>query len=194
MATNDPYTTKAIIKARLNITGSTYDDAIDGTILSASRQIDNWCGQSFAQSASEARYYTGRFDDTLTIDPLVSVSEIKSDSTGNGTYATTWDAADYVLLPRNASGQSRPYTEIRVAWGHSLAFPLFGESVKVTGVFGWPAVPAPIVEACNLQASRLWARTKSPDGLAGTGDFAAPIVNLDPDVKLLIAPYRVMVV
>jgi hypothetical protein len=64
--------------------------------------------------------------------------------------------------------------------------------VKVTAVFGWPAVPIAITQATIIQASRIYKRLESPLGVAGFGDLGAISVtrDLDPDVAQLVAPYR----
>jgi len=64
--------------------------------------------------------------------------------------------------------------------------------VRVEGTFGWPAVPDAVREATILQASRLFTRLDSPLGVAGFGDMGAMRVSFkgDPDVLMLLAPYR----
>jgi hypothetical protein len=72
----------------------------------------------------------------------------------------------------------------------------FGEQalVKVTGVWGWPAVPAAISQATILQAARHFKRYDSPLGVAGFGDFGVVRVSrfLDADVQMLVEPYKKM--
>jgi hypothetical protein len=63
--------------------------------------------------------------------------------------------------------------------------------VTVTGVFGWPAVPAAVKQACRLQVARVFKRADSPLGVAGFGEFGVVrVTQLDPDVKALLEPYR----
>jgi hypothetical protein len=196
MAITDGYTTKAIIKARLNITGTAQDAAIDDVILAASREIDGWTGQTFAKDATDTiRYVTARFDDVITVPPMVTLTALAVDR-GNDLYDTAWATTDYVLHPRNAAATSEPFTEIRRAFNGRYAFPVdLPFAVRVTGIFGWPSVPVAIAQACALQASRLWARTLAPLGLAGSGEFGlTAIATVDPDVKVLLAPFRVLAV
>ena len=72
----------------------------------------------------------------------------------------------------------------------------FGEQalVKVTTVFGWPAVPKAIEQATILQAARHFKRYDSPLGVAGFGDFGVVRVSrfLDADVQMLVEPYQRM--
>jgi hypothetical protein len=62
--------------------------------------------------------------------------------------------------------------------------------VRVTAKFGWPTVPDDIVQACLIQASRLFKRADSPEGVMGSSEWG--VVRLsrrDPDVWALIEPY-----
>jgi hypothetical protein len=85
-----------------------------------------------------------------------------------------------------------PFTRIR-AIGDNLFEPLYGEAtVQVKAVFGYLPMPIQIKQACIIQASRLFKRLDSPLGVAGFGDLGVIRVSsrLDPDVALLIDPYR----
>ncbi len=71
--------------------------------------------------------------------------------------------------------------------------PTYERSIKVTGQFGWPAVPAPISEATTLLASRLFKRAReAPLGVFGLGvdGTTVRISRTDPDVAAMIAPYN----
>jgi hypothetical protein len=62
--------------------------------------------------------------------------------------------------------------------------------VKITGTWGWPAVPPEIEEATRLLTIRQFRRFDSPLGVAGFGDLGAITVrSIDPDIKALIAPF-----
>jgi hypothetical protein len=61
--------------------------------------------------------------------------------------------------------------------------------VEVTGVFGWPAVPAPVVQATMLVASELFRLRDAPFGVAGFGEFGAVRVRENPKVAALLDPY-----
>ncbi len=55
--------------------------------------------------------------------------------------------------------------------------------------------PGPIVEACIIQAARIFRRKDAPFGVVGTPEIGmVRIVSLDPDVKQMIAPYKRLVV
>ena len=65
-------------------------------------------------------------------------------------------------------------------------------TVRVTGVWGWSAVPTAVKQATVIQAARIFKRNDSPTGIVGFGDMGAIRVGvqLDPDVKHLIDVYR----
>ena len=88
-------------------------------------------------------------------------------------------------------GQPRPYTQIR-AIGNYTFRTLDGEaSVKVTGTFGYTAVPIVITQATVIQASRIYKRLDSPLGII-SGELGTMRVGtrLDPDVAQLVDSYR----
>ena len=64
--------------------------------------------------------------------------------------------------------------------------------MKITGTWGWSEVPAPVTQACIIQAARIYKRNDSPTGVMGFGDMGIIRVGtqLDPDVKQLLEPYR----
>jgi hypothetical protein len=66
--------------------------------------------------------------------------------------------------------------------------------VKVTGSWGWSAVPTSIKQATIIQAARIFKRNDSPLGVAGFGDFGVMRVSgsIDADVRQLIEPYRLL--
>jgi hypothetical protein len=65
-------------------------------------------------------------------------------------------------------------------------------TVRVTGVWGYSAVPDAISQACVIQAERIFKRLDSPLGVAGFGDMGVVRVTsrLDSDVAQLVEPYR----
>lgn len=185
-------------------TQSTATANLERAINSASRAIDQYCQRHFYPDGTLAVPVARRFaspcgssldfgafndlaDDTITV---------KSDATGDGTFETTWASTDYELRPLNptAGPEPRPYTSL-AAIG-SRTFPTAtstGRSaqIEITGVWGWPAVPDAVHQACLLLASRIFKRKESPEGVAGFGEFGQIRVRAtDPDVMALLDPYR----
>lgn len=192
MALDAPYIDLATLKARLGIKGSESDAVLLQVILAASRLIDNATGRKFGRSDdATARYYTASAADYLAVDDLVSIVELATDD-GSRTYPYVWSPIDYDLF-QYAVDESAPFTEIRRAPYGTRSFNALPRGVRVTAIWGWPAVPAPIAEATAVQAARLYKRKDAPFGVTGSpglGDGQL-MWRVDPDVQALITPYRV---
>ena len=137
------------------------------------------------ESASE-RSFRARLSDVVSVRDIASASGV----TVSVGYGSTWavlDPADWWLAPENAPADERPFTELFSA---DRFTPGRRPSVKVSAVWGWPAVPGPLTEAVLLLASRLYARRSSPTGVAGFGDYGVVrVTTADADVADLLAPY-----
>jgi len=171
-----------------------------GMVLdSISRDIDNHCRRHFYQ-LTDTQVFTADHSTLLVIPDLVSITTLKTDTTSDQSYDTTWAAADYMLWPRNASKRESgwPYTEIRVdttTESDLNTFPLTQEAVQVAGVWGWPAVPKVIHDITLLEAARLLKDFEHPSGVAG---FEGPAgvafqavyePGLHPRSKRTLRPY-----
>lgn len=168
-------------------------DEIDDAITSVSRQIDHLCQRQFWQTDDEtpvARTFSpsgwqmefGPFND------LVSVTSVAFDTSDAGVYSETVTA---YVLDRPEGPESWPYTGLTLTDG---SFPTaeHRDPVRITGVWGWPEVPALVKQACRIQVARIVKRRESPQGVAGFGpDYPIRIsTQLDPDVMQLLAPLR----
>jgi hypothetical protein len=128
-------------------------------------------------------------------DPIVTVTTLAVDINGDGTYSQTWSANDYILAPRNAALDSRPYTEIDTS-PFSTAdynFPVGYLEVKVVGTFGWPSVPAAVKQAALIQAGAIWSSRTAPFGVIGSQDLGGVLrmaAALHPEARILLEPYR----
>jgi len=201
MAITNGYATLAEVKAAARIpSADTIDDALlELSIEASSREIDGATERFFYSSGTATRTYIPQDLFLLETDDIVSVTTIKSDSTGEGGFDLTWDDADYQLEPLNgiAGGIVTPFTRIR-AVGAKL-WPIYeprdinaGQaSVQITGVFGFSAVPIAIKHATILMSLRLMKRFDSPLGAAGFGDLGVVRVSrFDPDIEALIGPFK----
>jgi hypothetical protein len=202
MARTDPYLTVAEFKERVNITTSAQDGAIETALKAASRQIDNFCGRTFTQSAEEARYLTALpwrgplvgSGVVLPTDEFVSLTEIATDD-GSGAYATVIAAEDYRYLPLSAPAEGEPYTAVDLL--NNLGWPTGADAIRLTGIWGWPEVPAVIAEATHLTANRLRALWTAPFGSTGMGEMGGGLnmtTALSPLIREMLAPYRVLAV
>jgi hypothetical protein len=196
MATTDPYGDLATFKARANITTSVNDAVLLQLLVEASRQIDGWTGRNFNQTAAgTVRVMSTVWSDVIEVDDLVSVSELVTDD-GTRTYTTVWTTTDFDLFPLSAADRGEPYQQIRVAPYGLYPFVGYPRGVRITGVWGWPAVPDVIAGATYLQANRLWKRKDAPFGVTGSNDLSSlrVIPGMDPDVQAMIAPFKRLVV
>jgi hypothetical protein len=203
MALTNAYATVAQVKASLRITDSVDDTLIENAIAAASRLIDGYCSRVFYNMGSSARFYAASDPYFCPIDDCISVTEVATALTSNGNYDTVWanpttnqNNGDYQLEPLNAAyptdGIVAPTTGIRALWRY--LFPTIGGNalVRVTGTWGWSAVPDPVTQACVIQSARIYKRNDSPTGVMGFGDMGIVRVGtqLDPDVRQLLEGYR----
>lgn len=193
MAITNGYATLAQVKAALRITDNVDDTLLEMAIESASRAIDEYTNRNFYNAGTAVRYYAPSDDFNVTIDDLVSLTTLETMSDTDQVYNTTWTATDYQLEPLNgiADGITQPYTHIR-AIGDYTYLTLGGEAtIKVTGVWGWNAVPIQVTQAAVIQSSRIYKRLDSPLGII-SGELGSMRVGsrIDPDVAQLIDGLR----
>ena len=193
------YATRALAKARMDLpeASTAFDEMIDSLLELASRKIDDYChvthGHFCSGAATEERHYTAHDNDCLYVDPLVSVTSLRTDDGGNRTYSATWATTDYDLLPYNAALEDRPYTRIEVVSSGTHSFPVgTPRGVKISGIFGYSAATPPqIREACLLLLSRWKARQSSPFATLGSAEVGIfRISAIDPDIAETLDVYR----
>jgi hypothetical protein len=195
MPITNGYATLTQVKAALRITDSVDDTLLEMAIESASRLIDGYTYRYFYNAGTAVRNFAAEDSYLVNIDDLVSLSELKTTDEIGSEY-TTWNATDYQLQPVNGKqdGLNIPYTSI-LAVDDKLFNTLGSQAlVRITGVWGWSAVPIAVTQATIIQSSRIYKRLDSPLGVAGFGDLGAIRVgrSLDPDVEQLVMPYRIM--
>lgn len=196
------YGTRNELKQRLSIpTSDTADDAmLDRVLETESREIDAWCKRYFYK-ATDTRAFTPTDSYCVNLgdwNDLVSVTTLKTDASGDGTYETTWTTADYQLLcwddspNANAGPEPRPYTKVRAVGGLLFPWPTIGrrvDLVQVVGSFGWPAVPSAVRDACLIMATELFALKDTKFGATGVADLGIIRVRDNPKVMRLLGPY-----
>lgn len=196
MAITNGYCTLAEVKAALRITDTIDDSLLEMSVESASRLIDGYANRSFYSAGSASRYFVADNDFLTYIDDAVTITEIATDSSADGTYDIIWQASDYQLEPLNGrvDGLPAPYNAIRAIGDYT--FPIWGGEglVKVTGTWGFSAVPVTVKQAAIIQASRIFKRLDSPLGVLSSPDLGYIRVSsrLDPDVAMLIDPYKIV--
>jgi len=190
------YATLAQFKAAVGITDSTDDTALQNVLDATDTLIDLYCDRKTGfGTASETRYYTAEDYQYVLTDDLVSVTTLQTDDDANGTYETTWTAGtDFVLAPVNSALDGFPYTEIdtSVSWPRNFPKDVY-IGVKVVGVFGFPSVPAAVVQSAIIQAGAVWSSRTSPFGVIGSADLGGILRQaraLHPEAALILEPYR----
>lgn len=183
----------ADLKNALSMTGETFADVDMALALTAaSRGIDNATGRRFYPdaNASQVRFYSPQDSRVLWIDDLIELTALASDS-GDGLFGTGWALnTDFVLGPLNATADGTPWHRISTLGSRRL--PTAQRSVRVTGKFGWAAVPEGIKEATIILASKLLRRVReAPFGVVDLGieGGAMRVVRDDPEVRFLIGPF-----
>lgn len=197
MTVTNGYCTVPEAKQWVGLTDSLDDSLLEDIITAASRWIDEYCGRQFwSSTAGTARVFDSYDRYSVEIGAYSAVTLVKTDDNQDGVFETTWSASDYQLLPLDVSSpEPQAYTEIRAI--STRTFPIrypFGRLglVQVTGTPGEAAVPSAVNLACRMQTSRMLQRRKSPEGVAGWGEFGVVrIGQVDNDVAALLAPYRI---
>lgn len=172
MAWTDPYATVARYKSQTGKTSAADDAVILSQLTATSRWLERRLGGSYGpqvfnlDASATTRVYLpaytnlGRAPTVLDLAPVVSVSAVKVDTTGEGVFGeTALTSTYYQLLPLNASAEGRPYTQLEATtWGSQNSWPV-GTQVQVTGIHGWPAVPEAIVNATVIFTAMLRGET-----------------------------------
>lgn len=204
MAITNGYCTLAELKSYLQpaIADSNDDTELEFAVEASSRMIDQFCRRRFyIDGSATARTYRCEWNDKVYVDDIATLTGlvVKTDESDNGTFDRTWTVStDFEMEPLGAfgpGGESWAYTTV-VAVGTRYRFPTDGRRprLQVTAKWGWPAVPDAVRQACFVQSSRLFKRAGSPEGVMHgfATDFGAMRVGarLDPDVRMLLEPYR----
>lgn len=185
------YASLAEFKQFIGATSDDRDIDIQRALDAASSQIDEYTGRRFSIDAADVTtYYYPSMDGVINVVDLVSVTSIKTDSTGNRSYATTLATTDYELLPVNGSR----YEQVRI-WPQSSRTFYPGYRVQVVGKFGYVDAddrpPPQVVQACLLLCNRYYNRKQNPFGILQSPDLGTytRISSEDPDVKALLKPF-----
>jgi hypothetical protein len=187
------------LKDRLSVTDNTDDYTAQMAIQATSSWINEYCGQHFYR-ITETRTFRPESIWELNVDPVVSVSALNVDTTGNGTFDQAWvQGTDYQLRVGtrsynvNAAGVARPYRKVQVlqagkwfpfTWPYSHL-----DRIQIIGTWGWPAVPPPVSQACLTLAAQFFKEKDAPFGVAGISDYGLVRIQTNPWVTELLRPY-----
>jgi hypothetical protein len=200
------YATLAQLKARLGgVSGAGEDAALTNALAVASRGIDKFCHRSFDTAALvSARVYdiadrasgpailsskVAVVDDFHTVTGLV----IKTDTSGDGTFATTWASTDYQLEPLNQlhDGEWWPYYRIRAVGSYTFSTTSDRAPLQVTAAWGWQAVPESVAEACLIVAEEIYRMKDAPFGVAGSDQWGLIRIRDNPMASVKLRPYQI---
>lgn len=169
-----------------------FDAELTDALGAAVESIDDYCNRSFTAVDPETddptvRVYTARTRSRLIVHDLVALDTIEARTSRTADYEAV-DAGDVDLWPYNAAEEGRPYTEIRRESG---TWSTSATAVRVTGWFGWTAVPDAVKKATLLQASRIFQRRSAQFGVAPVpglegGGGMRLLAKLDADVELML--------
>lgn len=187
--TGDPlYASLDQVKDALKITDSERDGLIMTSLAAASRQIDRTCGRHFWLDAEprartiNPRGRTIRDEDGehLLVRDIGDVSGLVVEIGRPGSWTDV--TASVEPEPLDALDDQEPVTSLLRA----SSWPLRSR-VRVTARWGWPVVPAVVEQAAALQATRLFKRKDSPEGVTGSAEWGViRLARVDPDVRALI--------
>ena len=194
MSVTNGYATLADVKAALRITDTVDDALLEISIEAASREIDGWCERVF-YSTNATRVYRPDVGNVVQIDDCQSVTTLKTDTAGDGTYNQTWETTDYELSPLNGlvGGVETPFYAVRATGDYAFNDGSYSEaSVQIVGVWGYATVPTAVKQACIILSMRQFKRYDSPTGVMGFGDMVMHVGRVDPDVEKLLMPFKRM--
>jgi hypothetical protein len=186
------YITSTQLKNTLEIGTATYADAdITMAISAAGHVIDAYKDTRFYPTGETRRYSADACERSLQIDDLVSLTTLKVDMDGDGTYETTWTVdTDFYLEPVNAALEGRPYNQVTLRPQGTALWPAWDYGIQVGGTFGWTTAPYQVQQATTILAGRYLKRAReTPYGILTIGTdaiAAARLGRIDPDVSFLL--------
>lgn len=191
----DLYVSAAEVTAALPTSDLSDMTLINIAVAAASRSVDAYTGQRFfTDTGVETREYLAS-GNLVTVDPISTTTGliVKTDTSGDGTYASTLTiSTDFILSPANAPDNTppAPYTKI---WLPTATFPLSSgrPNLEVTATFGWPTVPDDVKAATLLLARDLFKEMKdAPFGVAGVAEFGVLRIRQNGTARMLLGRYR----
>lgn len=191
------YVEVAELKKTIELERNFADLDIRACLIAASRAVEKRCGRrSFWPATQDTVRFYGAYRRRLWIDDLYNLTEVATDADGDGTYSEIWtENVDFVFEPENAAADAWPWEALCVhpntsKRGWPFAYP---RAVRITGKFGWPAVPEAIKTATALVAVRLLRQKReAPFGIVAVGleGQAVRISRFDPQLDEVLRRYE----
>ena len=118
----------------LNIDVTTHDTYLRKLLEDATRRIDKWTERIF-YCLDATRYFDGAGAKLVLPFDLLSITTLKTDEDGNGTYESTLATTDYHLYPLNDVPKVR--IEINPNGNYGSFASGVKKGVEIAGVFGY---------------------------------------------------------
>jgi hypothetical protein len=153
------YATMDALREYLDLPGETSDNLLSDLLIRASALIDERCGRRFYRSpqvsGTEIRTYDSSSlwrSGTTLVEDIVSLTTLELATSTGGSYTVLAGTDSYLYPAQPDAGW--PYTELRLSnvGAYQRWYSGF-RVIRLTGAFGWPAVPA-LVELATLDLAR----------------------------------------
>jgi hypothetical protein len=153
------YATIDALREYLDLPSETSDNLLSDLLTRASAIIDERCGRRFYRSpqvsGTEVRTYDSSSvwgSGTTLAEDIVSLTTLELATSTGGSF-TALAGTDWYLYPAIPES-GWPYTNLRLSdTGAYRQFYTGFRVIRLTGVFGWPAVPS-LVELATLDLAR----------------------------------------
>ena len=192
MAITNGYATLIQLKSAIGIADGIDDPMLEMAIESASRQIDSYTERYFYNAGTAVKIFAPIDNYVCPTEDFITLTKVETSEDGES-YDTEWTADDWQAEPLNgrSGGLVTSYTQIRAVEDYLFPYRNGEATVRLTGTWGWSAVPIAITQATIILASRIFKRLDSPLGIISNELGSMRVgFRLDPDVQHLIDPYR----
>ncbi len=203
------YITAADYRAYINDPSASLESGRIGyAITNASRAVDAFCDRFFFQT-TETNYFWPTFGYGYNAYVVNMERDLASTTAltvaiddGSNTFSTSWVLnTNYVVEPVNTTVggiRGNPYRSLRAVngsfWPILLTMPWqqpVHPPIRVTGSFGWPAIPDPVKQATRIFSAYYYKLGDAPLG-ATMGEYGVLRAHADnPDACNLLRPYAV---
>jgi hypothetical protein len=192
MAISNGYATLIQLKSAIGIADGIDDPMLEMAIESASRQIDSYTERYFYNAGTAVKIFAPIDNWVCPTEDFITLTKVETSEDGES-FDTEWEVEDWQAEPLNgrAGGLVTSFTQIRAVESYLFPYRQGEATVRLTGTWGWSAVPIAITQATIILASRIFKRLDSPLGIISNELGSMRVgFRLDPDVQHLIDPYR----
>ena len=192
MAITNGYATLIQLKSAIGIADGIDDPMLEMAIESASRQIDSYTERYFYNAGTAVKLFSPLDNYVCPTEDFITLTKVETSEDGES-WDTEWAATDWQAEPLNgrSGGLVTSYTQIRAIDSYLFPYRNGEATARLTGTWGWSAVPIAITQATIILASRILKRLDSPLGIISNELGSMRVgFRLDPDVQHLIDPYR----